>query len=354
MIGIFQRLSQKAGLPPGIPVHVGEKKVEKTRITVIDYDETRFEARELEDVRECLSYKDTPTVTWINVDGLHDVPIIEQLGSIFGIHPLILEDIVNTQQRPKLELFDGCLFIVVKLIFYDAETSEIETEQVSIVAGDTFVLTFQERHGDIFDPLRTRIRNGKGLARKGGTGYLIYGLLDALVDSYFGVLDRTGDQIEALEEEIAERPNPVMLRSIHTVKRNMAYLRKSVWPLREIIGGLERGESPIVRDSLRIYLRDLYDHTIQVIDTVETMRDIITGMLDIYLSSVSNRMNEVMKVLTIFASIFIPLTFIAGVYGMNFEYMPELRLRWGYFAVLGVMSAIGLVLLAFFKRKKWL
>jgi magnesium transporter len=240
------------------------------------------------------------------------------------------------------------------MLDYDREESKIKVEQVSLILGENFVISFQETEGDIFNPIRERVRNNKGRVRKMGADYLAYVLIDAVVDNYFLILEALGEQIESMEEELVANPTPETLQTIHNLKREMIFLRKSVWPLRELISGLERGESALIRESTGIYLRDVYDHTIQVIDTVETFRDMLSGMLDIYLSSVSNRMNEVMKVLTIIATIFIPLTFLAGIYGMNFEFMPELRWHWSYPLVWCVMIVIGVAMIFYFKRKKWL
>lgn len=350
----MKRRSRKAGLSPGALVHVGTKSTDKTRITVIDYDENNFQERGVKKVEECFPFKDKPTVTWVNIDGLHELDVIEKIGKHFDVHSLVLEDIVTTTQRPKIEDFDSYVYIVLNMLQYDEKRSEVNPEQISLILGPNFVISFQETVGDIFDPLRDRIRNGKGRIRKMGPDYLAYSLLDAIVDNYFTVLEKLGDNIEDLEEELVADPRPETMHSIHALKKEMIFLRKSVWPLREVISGLQRTESPLIQDSTAIYLRDVYDHTIQVIDTVETFRDMISGMLDTYLSSISNRMNEVMKVLTIFAAIFIPLTFIAGVYGMNFEYMPELKWRWGYYMVWLVMIAVSGTMLLYFKRKKWL
>jgi magnesium transporter len=267
----------------------------------------------------------------------------------------VMEDIMNTEQRPKIEDFDDYIFVVLKMLYYDNDEEEIKAEQISIIVRSNFVLSFQEREGDIFNPLRDRIRNAKGRVRKMGPDYLAYCLLDAIVDNYFVVLEKLGEQIEGMEEELVTNPTPVTLQRIHNLKREMIFLRKSVWPLREVVSRLERGESPLIKESTGIYLRDVYDHTIQVIDTIETYRDMLSGMLDIYLSSISNRMNQVMKVLTIIATIFIPLTFVAGIYGMNFEYMPELKWHWFYpKAFWLVMIGIAGVMLVYFRRKRWL
>jgi len=351
---LIKKRSKKVGLPPGTLVHIGEQKAEKVSITVIDYDEARFQEEEIKTVEECFPFKDKPTVRWINVDGIHQVEVLELLGDCFELHPLVLEDILNTDQRPKLEDFGDYLFVVLKTFYYNDQSDEVEPEQISLILGPSLVLSFQERAGDVFDPIRERIRNGKGRIRRMGADYLAYALLDSVVDHYFVVLEQVGEKVEFLEEELVTNPTPETLQTIHSLKRDMIFLRKSVWPLREVIGALERGESSLIKESTGIYLRDVYDHTIQVIDTIETFRDMISGMLDIYLSSVSNRMNEVMKVLTIIATIFIPLTLVAGIYGMNFQYMPELGWRWGYPVVWLVMLVIGALMLVYFRRKKWL
>jgi len=354
MMRLFKKTSKKAGLPPGTLVHIGEKKVEKTKITLIDYDDTHLQEKEVDTVEECLPCKDTFTVTWINVDGMHEVNIIGRLGEHFGLHPLLLEDIVNTDQRPKMEDFGNYLFIVLKMLYWDEADGEIRTEQVSLVLCPNVVLSFQEQEGDVFNPIRERIRNHKGRIRKMGADYLVYTLVDAIVDHYFLVLEKLGEQIEGLEDELMGEPTRAVLHSLHVLKREMVFLRKSVWPLREIVSALERGESPLIQESMGVYFRDVYDHTIQVIDMVETFRDMASGMLEMYLSSVSNAMNAVMKVLTIIATTFIPLTFIAGIYGMNFKFMPELEWHWGYFMVWSVMAAVAISMMVYFKRKKWL
>jgi magnesium transporter len=351
---LIKKTSKTAGLPPGTLIHIGEKKIEKVKITIIDYNETQFQEKKCDDVTECFSFKDKPTVTWINIDGIHQVEIIEKIGQAFDLHPLLLEDILNTEQRPKIEDFDNYLFIVLKMLYRDEKGNEIKAEQVSLILGPNFVISFQESEGDVFNAIRDRIRNSKGRIRKMGADYLAYSLLDAIVDSYFVVLEKFGEKMEEIEEELVTDPEPETLQDIHILKREMIYIRKSVWPLREVVNALERGESPLITSSTKVYLRDVYDHTIQVIDTVETFRDLLSGMLDLYLSSISNRMNEVMKVLTIIATIFIPLTFIAGLYGMNFINMPELKWYWGYPAAILSMVIVALLMVIYFRRKKWL
>ena len=351
---LIKRQSKTAGLPPGTLVHVGERKTEKVRITFMDYDEHDFQEKQVSNIEDCFPFKDTPTVTWINIDGLHNTEIIEKLGKKFELHPLILEDILNTGQRPKFEDFDNYVFIVLKMLSYDEPNQATQSEQVSLVLGANFVISFQESIGDVFEQIRDRIRNVKGRIRKMASDYLTYAILDAVVDNYFIILEKLGDKIEYMEEELVSEPTEKTLKQIHAIKREMVFLRRSVWPLREMTSSLERSESKLIKESTGIYLRDVYDHTIQVIDTVETFRDMVSGMLDIYLSSLSNKMNSVMKVLTIIATIFIPLTFVAGVYGMNFKYMPELEWKWGYFIVLIIMAVVAAVMLIYFKRKKWL
>jgi magnesium transporter len=269
------------------------------------------------------------------------------------LHPLILEDILNTEQRPKSEDHGDYLYIVLRL-FHEGAGGVLVPEQVSIVLGHNWLISLQEKEGNLFDPIRERLRNGKGRLRKAGPDYLAHALLDAMVDSYFATLDKFGEKIENLEEELIGRPSPATLRTLQTLKREMILLRKSAWPLREMLGCLSRSDSTLVREQSIIYFRDIYDHAVQVIDTIETYRDMLSGMLDIYLSSISNRMNEIMKVLTIFATFFMPLTFLAGVYGMNFKYMPELEWRWGYFALWGVMIVVSLLMLFYFRKKRWL
>ncbi|MBN2014338.1 MAG: magnesium/cobalt transporter CorA [Candidatus Altiarchaeota archaeon] len=359
-MGKRTRKSLKAGLPPGTMIHVGERKTEKVKITVIDYDQEQFQEREVGSVEECLPFRDAPTVTWINVDGLHEVKVLERFGECFNLHPLVLEDIVATDQRPKVEDFGEYIFIVLKMLFYDEGRKALTAEQVSLILGHNFVLSFQEKEGDVFNSLRKRIKTEKSLVRGREADYLAYALIDSVVDSYFAILEKLGEDIEDIEDELVVDAKPETLQALHELKRAMIILRKSVWPLREIIGGLERDETKLIKKPTRIYLRDVYDHTIQVIDTIETYRDMVSGMLEIYLSSISNRMNEVMKVLTVIATIFIPLTFVVGVYGMNFNTkvspynMPELNWGWGYPAVWVVMILVAVSMSLYFKKKRWI
>jgi magnesium transporter len=347
------RRSEKAGLSPGTLIHVGAKKVEKTRITVIDYDESGYIEKEVGSVEECFPFKETSTVTWINVDGVQEATIIEKLGTHFDIHPLVLEDIMTTSQRPKTEDLGNLVFVVLRMIECEQDGTGLTADQLSLILGPNFVLSFQETPGDCLGPVRQRIRGGKGRIRKLGPDYLAYAIIDAVVDNYFFVLEKLGEKIDGLEENLIAEPRRELLHEIHALKREMIDLRKAVWPLREVVSGLERMDSPLIKKTTNVFLRDLYDHTIQVIDTVESFREILSSMLETYLSSVSNRMNEVMKVLTIISTIFIPITFVAGVYGMNFKYFPEIGWPWGYaFFWAIVLAAVG-GMFVFFRKRKW-
>jgi len=352
---LIKKRSRKAGLPPGSLIHIGDKKKEEVTITVIDYDEGNFQEKVITEIQECFTFKDKPSVTWINVDGIHKVEIPEKLGECYGFHPLIIEDILNSDQRPKIEDFGDYIYIVLKMLNLDSRTNNIISEQISLILGPNFVISFQEGHeGDVFNPVRERLRTGKGKIRKMGADYLAYSLIDSIVDNYFIILEKLGEKIESLEERLVTNPTGNVLREIHNLKREMLFLRKSVWPLREVISTMAKGESSLIHPSTGIYLRDIYDHTIHVVDTIETFRDMVSGMLDIYLSSISNRMNAVMKVLTIIATIFMPLTFLAGVYGMNFKHMPELEWKLGYPLIVLVMLIVAVIMLFFFRKKKWL
>jgi magnesium transporter len=344
--------SQKAGLPPGTPMYLGHHPTEQARITVIHYSPTELEEKEVEQIEECFHFKDKQTVNWINVDGLH-TGIIAQLGDCFDVPALVLEDILNTDQRPKLEDFDHNLYIVLKMLSCNPQRQNILIEQVSLVLGPNYVLSFQEQRGDVFEPVRERIRYGRGQLRKAGPDYLAYALLDAIVDNYFLILEMLGEQIGAVEEELLTNPTPKTVQAIHHLKREMIYLRKSVWPLREVITALSREEVALVTSLTRTHLRDVHDHTIQVIETIETYREMLAGMLELYLSSMSHKMNEVMRVLTVIATIFIPLSFLADVYDLNF-FIPEIHWPWGYPMILAVMALIGVSMLIYFHKKKWL
>jgi magnesium transporter len=346
---------KKVGLSPGTLVYTGEKKKDQVRITLFDYKDDSLTEHIVKNIQDVFSCKDSERTSWINIDGLHDISIIEKIGAHFDIHPLALEDILHTSQRPKLDDYENYLFMVVRMFFYDSEQKELKSEQVSFVLGKKYLITFQEDAGDVFDTVRERLRKGGPRIRNGGSDYLAYALIDAIIDSYFHILEQIGDEIEDLEDRVIADPEKEDLPIIHRLRREMILLRKSVWPLRELLSSLQRNESGIVKKQTQIFIRDIYDHTIQIIDTIESYRDMVMGMLETYLSSLSNKMNEVMKALTIIATIFIPLTFLVGVYGMNFKHFPELQVEWMYpWGFWGFVIVCGGILYWYFKHKKWL
>jgi len=355
MSRLVKKRSKKAGLPPGALIHIGVPKPGDTKIERFEYDPAHLEKGELSSLKECALPKASPTVTWINVDGVSEVEVLRHFGECFGIHPLVLEDILATDQRPKAEDYGAYLYVVLKMLRIDEQTGELQSEQLSIVLGENYLISFQEGlAGDVFEPVRVRLKNEKGRLRLTGPDYLLHALLDVIVDNYFLIMEKIADRIEEIEDELIENPTTATVQAIYRMKREMLFLHKAVWPLREVVGGLQRRDSQLIQDATVIYLRDLYDHTVQVVDTLETLRDMLSGMLDIYLSSVSNRLNEVMKVLTIIATIFMPLSFVVGLYGMNFKYMPELEWHYGYFAVLLLMAAIVGGMLVYFRKKRWI
>lgn len=345
-------LSRQAGNPPGTPLFIGRRLMEDVRISYMRYNGNLYEEKENTTPEECEKLCCSEDIVWINVLGIHDSDVVESIGQLFHIHPLTVEDVLNTSQRPKFEDFENYIFVVLKMVSYSPDR-DLDPEQVSVILGRNFVITFQEKPGDVFDSVRNRIRASRGRIRSRGADYLCYALMDAVVDSYFHILEEMGDGIDELEDRVILDPAPSTIAEIHGCKRSMLQLRRTVWPLREEITLFEKSGSDLIDDSTYIYLRNLYDHTISVIDTVETYRDIISGIRDSYLSGVSNKMNEVMKVLTIIATIFIPLTFIAGIYGMNFHHMPELHWKYGYFATLAVMFVVAAGMVLYFRRKKW-
>jgi magnesium transporter len=350
----IKRASKKVGAAPGTLVHVGDRKLEKTRITLTAYNEGTASTTALYDVKDLSGITRTPgKQLWLNIDGVHDVALVEAIGKQFGIHPLTLEDVVSTRQRPKAEAFDAYLYIVLKMLQYNPETRVIKSEQISLIVFPDLLISFQESTGDVFEGVRERLGKEKSTIRKAACDYLAYALADAIVDQYFLILESLGQDLEALEDELINTPQAEAMQSIHGLRHELIFLRKQVWPLREVINRLAREESDIFQETTRLYIRDVYDHTIQIIDTIESYRDILSGFLDLYLSIVSYRMNEVMKTLTIIATIFIPITFIAGVYGMNFKNMPELDWRWGYAGVWALMLAAVAGMVSYCKRKKW-
>jgi magnesium transporter len=352
-----KRLSDTAALPPGTLVHVGQPRTEGVKLTLLSWDEKGMGVVRSPTAKDLAGLAKAPAgeaIRWLRVEGLAPVEQIEAIGRDFCLHPLVLEDIVNTHQRPKVEEYDDYIYMALRCLLADeAAPGGWRAEQVSLVLGRGWVLTFQEGHDPLLAPLAQRLESPQSRLRKKGADYLAYAVLDAVVDTYFGVLEGLGDRAEAVEDELLRAPTARTLKDLHALKRESLAMRKTLWPMREVVGGLERLDSALISAPTRVYLRDVYDHTVQIMDTGENLRDMLSGMLDIYLSSVSNRLNEVMKVLTIIATLFMPLSFIAGVYGMNFEHMPELKWPWGYYAALGLMAGVAAVMLFYFHRKKW-
>lgn len=346
------RKSSKAGAPPGTLVHVGRQRLDEVKISVIDYTLDSFSERECE-IDELEEFCGEDSISWINIDGLHDPGIMEKIGDTFKLDRLMLEDILNTNHRPKAEVFDKYVFVTVKMIGLTKERSNIEHEQVSFILGDNWLLSFQEEGGDIFDNIRELLRKGQGELRKRKVDYLFYRLLDTVVDNYFFVTEFFSDKGADLERAIFKNPTPDLLKEIQITKRQLMNMKRAVLPLREVASTLEKDALNLIQPNTHRYLRDLYEHIIQVNDSIDSQREIIGGIQDLYLSGTSNKMNEVMKVLTVISTIFIPLTFIAGVYGMNFHNMPEIEWKYGYITIWSIMIVILVGMVIYFKRKKW-
>jgi len=331
---------ERVGLPPGSVVFVGEEKTTPVQFSVIDYTGETLEETTPSDAEAVLPYRDEAA--------------IRTIGDHFGLHPLIQEDIVHTGQRPKLETYDDHVYVVSKMLYHDEDEDRLRAEQVSFVLGGSYLISFQEDPGDVFEPVRERLRKRRGRIRTSGTDYLTYALLDVIVDHYFVILEALGTRTEEVEEEVLEDPQPETQERINDLRRDLIFMRRMTWPVRELLSQLERLESPLWSDETRPFVRDTYDHAVQVLDLVESLRDVVGGLTDLYMTALSNRMNEIMKVLTIIGTIFIPLTFVAGIYGMNFEYMPELTVWYAYPVAMAAMAAIAAVLLLYFRRKEWI
>ena len=347
-------ISKKAGLPPGALVHVGKKKTDKVNISVIDYSKTEFSEKICSNVEECFPFKETKNISWINVDGLHDTKVIGKLGDHYKLHPLLQEDILNTSSRPKAEAYDNCLFLTLKMLGISEDGNAVVSEQVSFVLGNNWLISFQEIQGDVFDGLRNRLREKIAPAMQFGTDYLLYRLIDIVVDNYFFVTEYMSEKNEQLEEKVLMEANTQTLQEIQRQKKLLIDFRKSIAPLREAVGILQRENTSFIQERTIRYLRDVYEHIIQVNDSIESQKEMVASIMDLYLSGVSNKMNQVMQVLTIIATIFIPLTFIAGIYGMNFDNMPELHWKYGYPAVWVIMGVVLVIMLFYFRKKKWL
>ncbi len=351
---LFKKQSPKAGLPPGSLLYVGDKKIEEVKITLVQYNEDKIEKEIVTNLKDCSFDEDMHGVKWLNIDGLHRTDLIDEIGKHFDIHFLVLEDILNTNQRPKMEDYEDYIFITLKMLFFNDVSKDITKEQVSIIMGKNYVISFQEKEYNVFSPVIERLKKSKGPFRCAGPDYLAYVLLDSIIDNYFITLEKVGDQLENLEQELISEPTQHTLEKIYRYKNEILFLSRSIRPLRELIIFLQKSVSPLIDEETDVYLKDLYDHAIRVIDIVESYRDMLTGMMDIYISRVSLKLNEIMKVLTIFASIFIPLTFIVGIYGMNFTYMPELEWKWSYPVLWIMMLSLFFFMLYYFKKKKWL
>lgn len=349
-----ERRSKKSGLPPGSIVYVGKEKAGPVLVSLIDYDKDALEEKSISDITTCSSYKDKESVTWINIEGVHDLSIVKQVGKTFDLHPLLLEDVVNTEQRPKVDAFDDYLFIVLKMLAYDLRLDAIVVEQVSIVLSKKCVILFQEPGGDVFDTLRERIRNPKSRLRKEDNSYLAYSIIDTIVDNYFFILEKLNEKIDELSDKIISNPTQDVPIRLHALKRQMLFLRKSIWPLRDVLNLLLKEHRGLLSEPTLFYLRDVLDHTVQVIDNLEVMREMLSALLEVYLSKINMKTNDVIKVLTVIATIFMPITFVASIYGMNFHYMPELHWPWGYTMAWSVMIMITIMMLIYFKRKKWI
>lgn len=343
-------LAKKIGLPPGTLLNTSHAR-SKPELLVITYSQDQAEEKRIT-LDELQSYREKPGIVWLHVKGAHHVPTIEAVGEVYSLHPLVLEDIITSGQRPKLEDYGDYTFFV--LMSHSVYGGVHISEQVSIVLGPNYVLSFQDEHSELFQPVRERLLSAKGKMRKHNSDYLAYCLIDMVVDHFFSVLEHLGDHIENLEQEVVTNPQPKVLQDIHGLKNQMLFLRKAVWPLRDMISALERGQSPLFQELTLLYVRDVYDHTAQVLETLEMYREMVSGMLDIYLSSLSNKMNEVIKILTILSTMFMPLTFIVGLYGMNFKHMPELEWQWGYPGVLLLMLFLSAMMLRFFRRRRWI
>lgn len=349
-----KRRRKSVGEAPGTLVYTGQRQDGGSRVRLFDFAEAHCDDLPIEHIDDIAAYKARPSITWIDVDGLQDTKQIEHIGKVFDLHALVLEDVLNVEQRPKAEDNGDYFYVVARMLSYQEASHEVAFEQVSFVLGGNYLITFQDKPGDVFEPVRNRLRQARGRIRKMGADYLLYALLDAIVDNYFVVLDRLSERVGELEDLVIARPHERVMTDIHALRREMIFVRKAVWPLREVILSLQRSESPLMREETAIYLRDLLDHVVQVIEGVDTAREILSEMHDVYLSSVGNRTNAVMKVLALFSSVFMPLTFVTGIFGMNFKYFPELEWKYGFVGVMVFMVVMAVAMLWFFRKRRWL
>lgn len=343
---------------PGTVTYIGPEIELKTRVRKIQYNESFYEDLPVKKIADCLPDTSHPeAISWLDVDGIHETDVIEKIGKLYNLHPLLLEDIVNTEHKPKLEVFDqGHIFLTLKMLHIDSVSPlVVSAEHVSFVLGNRILLSFQEeRTDDIFTPVISRLKASAGKTRRNGSDYLLFALMDVIVDNYFVILEKFGENLETIEDQVISGVTKLSLNDLYAFKRELTWVRRSVWPLRDMINQLIREDNQIVSKEVIPYYRDLYDHVMQVIDTIESFRELLASLADVHLSTISNRMNSVMKTLTIFSAIFMPLTFIVGVYGMNFDNMPELRLKYGYFYIWGIMAVITTGMIIYFRRRKWM
>ena len=351
---LFKRQGPPAGAPPGTLIYDREKRTESVSVRVMDYAPGACHVKTPARIEDTFPLRDSESVSWIDIEGLHDTEMLAKFGEHFGLHPLVLEDILNTHQRPKIEEYDDYCYVVARMLVPGKDSGPFQAEQVSFILGKRYLVTFQEIPGDVFDSVRQRVEQGRGKSRRLGPDYLLYALLDAMVDNYFVVLQSIAERIETVEHIIATQPKKYDLEEVHRIRRELVYLRRYTWPLRDVVAEMSRSDSPLISDDTRVYLRDLHDHVVQVIETVENFRDVLASLQDVYLSTLSHRTNEVIRVLTIISTIFVPLTFLAGVYGMNFHYFPELTWKYGYAAFWVFSVAVVVLLLAFLRRRNWL
>lgn len=353
MARFLKKREHKKGEIPGSLTFVGIRKMEHPRLRLMDYTPDGYTEKELKKIADALPFKEQPSVSWINIDGVHDADLVRTVGKNFKIHPLLLEDIMDTDQRPRFEENEDGIFIVMKMLRMDQKKNRLIAEQVAFVCSEHYIISFQEQVGDVFEPVRTRIRNHQGRIRNSESVYLMYALIDMIIDNYLLIIENLGEEIEDLEVDILKNPTPQLLARINNLKLELNYLKKAIRPCGDLTLHLLRSESPLINDDIRPFLQDLSDLAKRTVETIDTYRDVLSDQLNIYHSSISNKMNEVMKVLTIFAAIFIPLTFIAGIYGTNFEYLPELHYRYAYFIFWGVLIAVALAMVIYFRRKGW-
>jgi magnesium transporter len=351
---LFTKKTRPVGLPPGSLLHTGTNEPEKIYLSMIEYTEDQYVEKKGVSLDECLEGIDNPLMTWIQVNGVSNAKTVASIGQHFKFHPLVLEDILSSGQRSKLDIYHNQVFIVVRLLQYDDSIKTLKDEQVSLVFGPNYLISFVEDNKNIFQPVQERLRQGSQRIRKLGSDYLAYALLDVIVDHYFVVLEKIDISLDLLEEELMELPKPLTMQKIQHAKRNMIVLRKAAWPMRDVINRFLRLENSLIHQTTQLYLHDIYDHIVQIIDIIEGFRDVVSGLMDIYLSNINIRTNDIVKVLTIVSTIFVPLTFISSLYGMNFEHMPELKSPWAYPIVLLVMLSIATGMLYFFHRKKWI